>query len=95
VPAAAERFAPVANGRAQVQLGALPSEAAARGEWERLQKRVPELLGNRRVTLVPFDREGQTTLYRIRTGGLADATTARALCEDMKARSIPCMVIGG
>jgi hypothetical protein len=95
VPAAAERFAPVANGRAQVQLGALPSEAAARGEWDRLQKRVPELLGNRRVSLAPFDREGQTPLYRIRTGGFADAATARAFCEEMKTRSIPCMVIGG
>ena len=90
----AERFAPVANGRAQVQLGALPSEAAARGEWERLQKRAPEFLGNRRVALVPFDREGQTTLYRIRTGGFADAATARAFCEEMRGRSIPCMVIG-
>ena len=95
VPATAERFAPVANGRAQVQLGSLPSEAAARGEWDRLQKRVPEFLGNRRVSLAPFDREGQTTLYRIRTGGFADAATARAFCEEMKTRSIPCMVIGG
>ncbi len=91
----AERFAPVPNGRAQVQLGALPSEAAARGEWDRLQKRVPEFLGNRRVSLAPFDREGQTPLYRIRTGGFADAATARAFCEEMKTKSIPCMVIGG
>jgi hypothetical protein len=91
----AERFAPVPNGRAQVQLGSLPSEAAARGEWDRLQKRVPEFLGNRRVSLAPFDREGQTPLYRIRTGGFADAATARAFCEEMKTRSIPCMVIGG
>jgi pyruvate/2-oxoglutarate dehydrogenase complex dihydrolipoamide acyltransferase (E2) component len=95
VPATTERFAPVANGRAQVQLGALPSEASARGEWDRLQKRVPELLGNRRVSLAPFEREGQTPLYRIRTGGFADAATARAFCEEMKTRSIPCMVIGG
>jgi hypothetical protein len=95
VPATAERFAPVPNGRAQVQLGSLPSEAAARGEWDRLQKRVPEFLGNRRVSLAPFDREGQTTLYRIRTGGFADAATARAFCEEMKTKSIPCMVVGG
>jgi hypothetical protein len=95
VPATAERFAPVANGRVQVQLGALPSETGARGEWDRLQKRVPEFLGNRRVSLAPFDREGQTPLYRIRTGGFADAATARAFCEEMKTRSIPCMVIGG
>jgi hypothetical protein len=91
----AERFAPVPNGRSQVQLGALPTEAAARGEWDRLQKRVPELLGNRRMSLAPFDREGQTTLYRIRTGGFADAATARAFCEEMKTRSIPCMAVGG
>ena len=91
----AERFAPVPNGRAQVQLGSLPSEAAARGEWDRLQKRVPEFLGNRRVSLAPFDREGQTPLYRIRTGGFADAATARAFCEEMKTKSIPCMVVGG
>ena len=95
VPSSTERFAPVATGRAQVQLGALPSEASARGEWDRLQKRVPELLGNRRVSLAPFEREGQTPLYRIRTGGFADAATARAFCEEMKTKSIPCMVIGG
>jgi cell division septation protein DedD len=95
VPATADRFAPIANGRAQVQLGALPSEGAARGEWERLQRRVPEFLGNRRVSLAPLDREGQTTMYRIRTGGFADAATARAFCDEMKTRSIPCMVIGG
>ncbi len=78
-----------------MQLGALPSEGAARGEWERLQRRVPEFLGNRRVSLAPLDREGQTTMYRIRTGGFADAATARAFCDEMKTRSIPCMVIGG
>jgi hypothetical protein len=69
---------------------------ARRCNWVRCQARPPpEFLGNRRVTLAPFDREGQTTLYRIRTGGFADATTARAFCEEMKTRSIPCMVIGG
>jgi len=94
VPQSAERFAPVANGRVQVQLGALPTEGAARAEWERLQKRMPELLGNRRLTVTPFEREGQTPLYRIRSGGFADTATARAFCEEMKGRSVPCMVIG-
>jgi cell division septation protein DedD len=94
VPQSAERFAPVANGRVQVQLGALPTETAARAEWERLQKRMPELLGNRRLTVTPFEREGQTPLYRIRSGGFADAPTARAFCEEMRGRSVPCMVIG-
>jgi hypothetical protein len=47
------------------------------------------------VNLAPLDREGQTTMYRIRTGGFADAATARAFCEEMKTRSIPCMAVGG
>lgn len=95
VPTTAGRFTPVANGRVQVQLGALPTESAARVEWERLQKRMPELLGNRRLTVTPFEREGQTPLYRIRSGGFADMATARAFCEELKGRSVPCMVIGG
>jgi len=95
VPQASQRFAPTAQGRVQVQLGALPTESAAQSEWQRLQRRAPELLGNRRPTVTPFEREGQTPLYRLRTGGFADASTARAFCEAMRGRQIPCSVIGG
>lgn len=95
VPQNADRFAPVPNGRVQVQLGSLPSEAAAQADWQRLQRRAPELLSNRRPTVQALDREGQTTLYRLRTGGFADAATARAFCEEMKGRNIPCLVVGG
>lgn len=94
VPQNAQRFAPVPNGRVQVQLGALPSEAGAQADWQRLQRRVPELLGNRRPIVQPLEREGQTTLYRLRTGGFADVATARAFCEEMKSRNLPCLVVG-
>ncbi|MFC7539397.1 SPOR domain-containing protein [Siccirubricoccus deserti] len=91
---AAPVLAPVAQGRALVQLGALASEEAARSEWERLTRRVPELAAfHPRITRL--EREGQATLYRLRTGGLADAAAARSLCEAVRAKGGACTAFGG
>ncbi len=88
----AARPAP-ASGRVQVQFGALRSEEAARQEWERLARRAPELAG-RSPAITRFDRpEGQAPLWRLRTGGFADAAAARAFCEGLRARDIACNVV--
>lgn len=88
-------LAPVANGRAMVQLAALSSEESARGEWERLQKRVPELAAFP-PQISRFDRgEGQAPLYRLRATGLANIAAARSLCEAMRAKAAPCTPLGG
>ncbi len=88
-------LAPVANGRAMVQLAALSSEESARGEWERLQKRVPELAAFP-SQISRFDRgEGQAPLYRLRATGLANIAAARSLCEAMRAKAAPCTPLGG
>ncbi|MCO6416780.1 SPOR domain-containing protein, partial [Siccirubricoccus sp. KC 17139] len=94
-PVAAPAIAPVAQGRAVVQLGALASEEAARAEWERLSRRVPELAAFQ-PRIIRFDRgEGLTPFYRLRTGGLADAAAARALCEIVRAKGGACNPVGG
>lgn len=85
---------PVAGGKAMVQLGALTSEEAARAEWDRLAKRVPELAGFQ-PRVVKLEREGQAPLYRLRTGGLADPAAAKALCEAVKAKGGACNPVGG
>jgi hypothetical protein len=93
-PLAAVPAAPVANGRALIQLGALTTEEAARAEWERVAKRVPELAGFQpRITRV--EREGQPPLFRLRAGGLADAAAAKSLCEAVKAKGGACVPVGG
>jgi hypothetical protein len=92
VPAATLR--PVANGRAMVQLGALASEEAARAEWDRLTRRVPELAGFQ-PRIIRLDREGQAPLFRLRTSGLADGAAARALCEAVRAKGGACVPLGG
>ncbi|MDB5372023.1 MAG: hypothetical protein JWP04_665 [Belnapia sp.] len=88
-------LAPVANGRSLVQLAALTSEESARSEWERLQRRVPELAAFQ-PQVSRFDRgEGKPPLYRLRAGGLANAAAARSLCEAVRAKAAPCTPIGG
>lgn len=93
-PPAAARTAPPANtGRIQVQIGALPNEDSARAEWDRLARRAPELLGDRRPTVTRFEREGQTPLFRLRTGMFADAEAARTFCESLRSKGGNCTVI--
>jgi cell division septation protein DedD len=86
--------APTRTGRFVVQLGAVTSEEAARGEWARLQGRIPELAG-RQPQITRVDRGDQPALWRIRTSGLPDAAAARELCDSAKSKGAPCAVIGG
>jgi cell division septation protein DedD len=78
-----------------VQLGALASEEAARAEWARLQRRVPDLAG-RQPQIQRFDRGAeQPPLFRLRAGGLTDAAAARALCESVRAAGGACAPLAG
>jgi hypothetical protein len=97
VPQASASAAPAPArpvGRVQVQLGALPTEEAARAEWNRLAARMPELFQGRSPQVVRLDRgEGQTPLFRLRTGGLADQEAATSFCEQVRARGGACVPI--
>ncbi|MFH5925724.1 SPOR domain-containing protein [Roseomonas xinghualingensis] len=94
MPAGAPARAPARTGRFVVQLGAVSSEEAARGEWVRLQGRIPELAGYQpQITRV--DRGDLPPLWRIRATGLPDAAAAKSLCDSAKTKSAPCAVIGG
>jgi hypothetical protein len=89
-PAAAPP-APSGSGRIQVQLAAVPTEAAATAEWERLRRRMPDLLGNFRLSVSRGEREGQP-FFRVRTGGFEDNAQARAFCDQVRARGGSCFV---
>ncbi len=81
------------SGRTQVQLGALGSEEAARAEWERMNRRAPELFQGRTPTIVRLEREGQPTVFRLRTSGLTDLETAGQFCEQVRARGGACVPV--
>jgi hypothetical protein len=74
-----------------VQLAAVRSEEAARSEWERLSKRLPDLLGQHRPAFSKTERDGRT-LWRVRTGGFSDASQATAFCERVRAKGASCSV---
>jgi hypothetical protein len=83
----------VATGPVLVQFTATTSEGAARSEWARLQRRVPELAGHRPV-IERFDRAGRPPLWRLRAS-LKDHRTARALCAAVAAKGADCVTVGG
>jgi cell division septation protein DedD len=82
--------APSGNG-ALVQLAAVRSEDAAKSEWERLSKRLPELLGPRHPAFSKTEHDGRT-LWRVRTGGFADVPQATSFCEKVRAKGAACSV---
>ena len=95
-PPAAQPARPATNGRVQVQLGALASEEAARSERERLSRRAPDLFQGRSPQIQRLDRgDGQSPLFRLRTGGLSDQDEASQFCEQVRAKGGACMPVRG
>ena len=93
-PAAEPARAPaVGTGRVQVQLAALTSEDGARSEWDRMARRAPELFQGRNPSVMRLDRDGQSPLFRLRTGGFADQAAARDFCEQVRARGATCIPV--
>jgi len=79
------------HGTQAVQLAALPSEAAAKAEWRKLQHRMPGLLDGHSPRIITVERDGHK-LYRLRTDGFADRAAARSFCADVKQQGGNCAV---
>lgn len=82
------------SGTVSVQLGAVPSEAAARTEQDRLNHLLRDLL-NGRIEILRPARESQSTMLRLRLGNFRDADAAQRFCDVVRERQVPCSVIGG
>jgi cell division septation protein DedD len=75
-----------------VQLGAVRSQADARAEWQRLQRRLGELVQGREPVFSSA-QVSSGTMWRIRVGGFADAAAGRAFCEQVREKRGGCIVI--
>ncbi len=91
-PAALPSKTTAATGKSPaIQLAALTSEAAAKAEWQILQKRMPALLKGRTPAISKTERDGKT-FWRVRTGGFTDTAQAKAFCENVRAKGGACSV---
>ena len=90
-PAAPIRQAPVTA--TLVQLAAVNSEEAAQSEWQRLTRRMPDLLGDHRPVVQRADRDGRA-VWRVRTGGFTDIAEATAFCARVRAKGATCSITG-
>ncbi len=79
------------TGTTAVQLAFEPSELAAKHEWARLQKRVPDLLGDRQAIITKVEHAGHPA-WRLRTGGFDDSAQATQFCGHLRAKGLACTV---
>jgi Flp pilus assembly protein TadD len=82
-----------AGGKVEVQLaGPTPSRDAAEVKWGRLQRQMPDAFAGHQPILAETHGTGRT-VWRVRTGGFADAGAASAFCEHVRANGASCTLL--
>lgn len=74
-----------------VQIASVDSEQGATAEWQRLTKKMPDLLGDRRPVMQRAELAGKA-VWRIRTGGFADIAEATQFCARVRAKGAGCSI---
>ncbi|MGH1465608.1 MAG: SPOR domain-containing protein [Cognatishimia sp.] len=75
-----------------VQLGAYASEEIAKSEWDKLQTKFGDYLGDKQ-RVVQKASSGGRTFYRLRAKGFVDLSDARRLCSALKAENADCIPV--
>ena len=74
------------------QLGAFDSAETARGEWDKLNLRFGDYLGDK-TRVVQKATSGGRTFYRLRAMGFADIADARRFCAVLAAEKAECIPV--
>ncbi|MBT3361165.1 MAG: hypothetical protein HN403_16210 [Rhodospirillales bacterium] len=82
------------SGVFMVQLAAVRDQAKIDGEWKRLRRKHPDLLGALSLDIMRADLgAAKGVYYRLRAGPLGGEEAARALCKQLTERKVGCLVI--
>jgi hypothetical protein len=77
----------------RVQLAAVRSRDRAEKEWERIKTKNDDVLGKLSLSVMRADLGARGVYFRLRAGPLASETEARAVCDKLSARKVPCLVV--
>lgn len=88
-PASAETAA-----KASVALGALPSEARAKGKWRQLQRRAPSLIGNHQPLISKKQKNGEAAWF-LEVDDFRNQVEAAEFCQALRAKGAECELILG
>ncbi|HYG85103.1 MAG TPA: SPOR domain-containing protein [Azospirillum sp.] len=93
-PAAAQPpKAPAASGGGfRIQLAAVRTEAEAQAEWKRIASRYPDAIGGLSMRVAKADLGERGIFYRVQ-GGSVDEARAKAICAQLKAQNVGCVVV--
>ena len=84
---------PLVAGSFRLQLGALKTEEAAKGEWLKLQRQNSDVLGKLSLSVSRVELGAKGTYYRIQAGPIADEAKAAQDCAALKSRKIACILV--
>jgi len=76
-----------------VQLSAVRTEQAARGEWARLVKKNADVLGGLKPVIQRVDLGQKGIFYRVRGGWFASRALAKAVCSELARRNVGCLIV--
>jgi hypothetical protein len=76
----------------QVQLVAASSEQAARAQWQKLQRRMSDLIGGHEPLVTAAEVEGRE-VWRLRISGFATVADATTFCGQLQSRQASCWVV--
>lgn len=75
-----------------VQLGAFATAEIARDEWDKMQAKFGDYLGDKK-RVIQKAASGGRTFYRLRAMGFTDLNDARRLCSALKAENADCIPV--
>lgn len=92
---AAPAEAPAASaGKVSIQLGSFPTDALAAAHWSKVFGANQAILGPYSPKFVSAEIPGKGTWFRLRVGGFADKSEAKAVCDKLIATGQACILAG-
>ncbi|MBL8672544.1 MAG: SPOR domain-containing protein [Alphaproteobacteria bacterium] len=89
---AAQKAAP-ADGGFRVQIASYRDTGAVKANWDKLQKQHQDLLGSLDMNAERADLGARGTFYRLQAGPFSSKDAAQTVCNQLKQRSIDCIVV--